>query len=168
MGLKASRNLPVNAKAPISFRFLCTYRGCLLFRNPPFCIFLPGIHETRSSFFDFSTFLPRFPAFLLKKAKTPHFCAVFLLCISFVNTSWWRRGESNSRPKTHPQELLRAQAVIAGARSPQFPFQTADRHAVRSGKLHDSWYAQSLTYARAPLNDARSRLVVLPGRTASF
>ena len=28
--------------------------------------------------------------------------------------TWWRRGESNSRPKTLPQELLRAQTVIAG------------------------------------------------------
>ena len=28
--------------------------------------------------------------------------------------TWWRRGESNSRPKTLPWELLRAQTVIAG------------------------------------------------------
>ena len=25
---------------------------------------------------------------------------------------WWRRGESNPRPKTLPQELLRAQTVL--------------------------------------------------------
>ena len=82
--------------------------------------------------------------------------------------TWWRRGESNSRPKTLPQELLRAQTVILGVLHSPFPFLTASRHAIRSGKLHDSWYAQSLTYARAPLGDARSRLVVLPGRTAAL
>ena len=26
--------------------------------------------------------------------------------------TWWRRGESNPRPKTLPLELLRAQTVI--------------------------------------------------------
>ena len=35
-----------------------------------------------------------------------------------------------------------------------FPFQTANRHAVRSGKLHDVWHGQSLPYAHLPLNDA--------------
>ena len=75
---------------------------------------------------------------------------------SWVRTTllWWRRGELNSRPKTHSQELLRAQAVIAEDRLLRFPFQQASRHARRSGKLHDSWYAQSLAYTRAPLNDA--------------
>ena len=35
-----------------------------------------------------------------------------------------------------------------------FPFQTANRHAVRSGELHDVWHGQSLPYAHLPLNDA--------------
>ena len=35
-----------------------------------------------------------------------------------------------------------------------FPFQTANRHAVRSGELHDVWHRQSLLYAHLPLNDA--------------
>ena len=81
---------------------------------------------------------------------------------------WWRRGELNSRPKTHPQELLRAQTVIAEVSLFLFPSPRASRHAQGLGKLHYAWYAQSLAYARAPLNDARSRLVVLPGRTAAF
>ena len=43
--------------------------------------------------------------------------------------TWWRRGESNSRPKTLPQELLRAQTVILGVLLSQFPFLPASRHA---------------------------------------
>ena len=35
-----------------------------------------------------------------------------------------------------------------------FPFQTANRHAVRSGELHDVWHGQSLPYSHLPLNDA--------------
>ena len=67
---------------------------------------------------------------------------------------WWRRGESNPRPKTLPQELLRAQTVIPGGVTALFPSPQASRHAWGSGKLHHSWYAQSFAYARAPLNDA--------------
>ena len=69
-------------------------------------------------------------------------------CPSF----WWRRGESNSRPKTLPWELLRAQTVIAGVLLSPFPSLAASRHAVRSGELHDSWPAQSFAGARAPLS----------------
>ena len=81
-------------------------------------------------------------------------------CLSF----WWRRGESNSRPKTLPQELLRAQTVILGVLLSQFPFLPASRHADGSGELHRSWPVQSFAGARAPRNDACSRAVVLPGR----
>ena len=89
--------------------------------------------------------------------------------ISFVSqTGWWRRGESNSRPKTLPWELLRAQTVIAGVSLSLFPSPWASRHAQGSGELHDSWPAQSFAGARSPLNDAQSRLVVLPGWTAAF
>ena len=35
-----------------------------------------------------------------------------------------------------------------------FPSETAHRHAVSSGKLHDVWHRQSLLYAHLPLNDA--------------
>ena len=68
--------------------------------------------------------------------------------------TWWRRGESNSRPKTLPWKLLRAQTVIPGGVTALFPSLQASRHAWRSGKLHDSWPAQSFAGARAPLNDA--------------
>ena len=68
--------------------------------------------------------------------------------------TWWRRGELNSRPKTHPQELLRAQTVIAGVLLSPFPSPRASRHARGLGELHDAWHAQSLAYSRPPLNDA--------------
>ena len=42
---------------------------------------------------------------------------------------WWRRGESNPRPKTLPQELLRAQTVIAAGVTGLFPSPQASRHA---------------------------------------
>ena len=35
-----------------------------------------------------------------------------------------------------------------------FPSETAHRHAVNSGELHDVWHRQSLLYAHLPLNDA--------------
>ena len=67
---------------------------------------------------------------------------------------WWRRGELNSRPKTHPQKLLRAQTVIAGVLLSRFPAPPASRHAGGLGELHDSWCGQSLPHARPPRNDA--------------
>ena len=47
----------------------------------------------------------------------------------FLATSkkWWRWRESNSRPKTFPQEFLRAQPVIYG-----FAFEYARRQAYKS------------------------------------
>ena len=42
---------------------------------------------------------------------------------------WWRRGESNPRPKTLPWELLRAQTVIAEVLLLPFPSPQASRHA---------------------------------------
>ena len=42
---------------------------------------------------------------------------------------WWRRGESNPRPKTLPWELLRAQPVIAEVLLLPFPSPQASRHA---------------------------------------
>ena len=71
-----------------------------------------------------------------------------------VMSIWWRRGELNSRPKTHPWELLRAQTVIAEVLLFPFPSPQASRHARGSGELHHSWPAQSFAGARAPLNDA--------------
>ena len=73
---------------------------------------------------------------------------------SLAPTLWWRRGELNPRPKTHPQKLLRAQTVILGVLLSRFPFPPASRHAWGSGELHDSWCGQSLPHARPPLNDA--------------
>ena len=77
-------------------------------------------------------------------------------CLKYCRHSiWWRRGESNPCPKTHPQGLLRAQTVIAGDFLSPFPSGKASRHAFPSGELHYAWYGQSLPYARAPLSDAR-------------
>ena len=88
--------------------------------------------------------------------------------MSMVFSIWWRRGESNSRPKTLPQELLRAQTVILGVLLSRFPFLPASRHADGSGELHRSWPVQSFAGARAPRNDACSRAVVLPGQTTAM
>ena len=68
--------------------------------------------------------------------------------------AWWRRGELNPRPKTHPRELLRAQTVIAEVLLFPFPSPQASRHANGSGELHDTWCAQSLAHACSPLVDA--------------
>ena len=68
--------------------------------------------------------------------------------------TWWRRGELNSRPKTHSWELLRAQTVIAEVLLFPFPLPRASRHARGSGKLHHAWPAQSFAGARPPLIDA--------------
>ena len=46
-----------------------------------------------------------------------------------VMSIWWRRGELNSRPKTLPWELLRAQTVIAEVLLLLFPSPQASRHA---------------------------------------
>ena len=94
--------------------------------------------------------------FLLTTLSEPYLhgeTAVKEICVRPMSI-WWRRGELNSRPKTHPQELLRAQTVIAGVLLSPFPSPRASRHARGSGELHDAWYAQSLAYARPPLNDA--------------
>ena len=98
------------------------------------------------------------------KKAIRHGCDRYGVRIPYI---WWRRGESNSRPKTLPWELLRAQTVIAGVSLSLFPSPWASRHAQGSGELHDSWPAQSFAGARAPLNDAQSRFVVLPGWTAA-
>lgn len=85
-----------------------------------------------------------------------------------ICTVWWRRRESNPRPNIHSQQPLRAQTVILGVLLSLFPAPKASRHALGLGELHHSWYGQSLPYARAPLSDARFRLVVLPDRTAAL
>ena len=38
----------------------------------------------------------------------------FCLYITFRDNEWWRWGELNPRPKALPQDLLRAQSVLAG------------------------------------------------------
>lgn len=94
--------------------------------------------------------------FLLTTLSEPYLhgeTAVKEICVRPMSI-WWRRGELNSRPKTHPQELLRAQTVIAGVLLSPFPSPRASRHARGSGELHDAWHAQSLAYSRPPLNDA--------------
>lgn len=68
--------------------------------------------------------------------------------------SWWRWRELNPRPKALRRDFLRAQTIIAEVLLLLFPSLTADRHAVRSGELHDVWHGQSLPYAHLPLNDA--------------
>ena len=51
-------------------------------------------------------------------------------CLKYCRHSiWWRRGESNPRPKTLSQELLRAQTVIPGGVTALFPSPQASRHA---------------------------------------
>ena len=60
----------------------------------------------------------------------------------------------NPRPKALRRDFLRAQTIIAEVLLLLFPSLTADRHAVRSGELHDVWHGQSLPYAHLPLNDA--------------
>lgn len=71
-----------------------------------------------------------------------------------VRPEWWRWRELNPRPKALRRDFLRAQTIIAEVLLLLFPSLTADRHAVRSGELHDVWHGQSLPYAHLPLNDA--------------
>ena len=53
--------------------------------------------------------------------------------------TWWRRGELNSRPKTHPPELLRAQAAVLG-----YPIFRSEVWAVsRSGLVASLFMAAS-------------------------
>ena len=60
----------------------------------------------------------------------------------------------NPRAKALLRDVLRAQTIIVEVLLLPFPFQTANRHAVRSGELHDVWHGQSLPYSHLPLNDA--------------
>ena len=48
---------------------------------------------------------------------------------------WWRWGELNPRPKALKQELLRAQQVFSGRRTPLFPSGQANRQACQSGSF---------------------------------
>ena len=88
--------------------------------------------------------------------------------LSDVLSFWWRRGELNPRPKTHPRELLRAQAVIAGALRSLFPSRLASRHAIRSGESHDAWAGQLLPAARTPHQPRHPRPVATPVQTAAL
>ena len=45
-----------------------------------------------------------------KYAKTPHFRAAFLLCIFFINTSWWRLLDSNQWPHACEYSIEKATA----------------------------------------------------------
>ena len=114
--------------------------------------------------------VPLSPESLVNQGKQENTIDVRTLEGSDVNGVfiWWRRGESNSRPKTLPQELLRAQTVILGVLLSRFPSPPTSRHAGGSGELHCSWPAQSFAGARAPRNDACSRAVVLPGQTTAI
>lgn len=67
---------------------------------------------------------------------------------------WWRWRELNPRPKALKRDFLRAQPIIAGVLLSPFPSLQANRHAGRSGELHDVWRRQSLLHAHLPLNDA--------------
>ena len=49
-----------------------------------------------------STFSLVYSQIILINAKTPHFRAVFLLCIFFINTFWRRWRDSNSRAGFEP------------------------------------------------------------------
>ena len=57
------------------------------------------------------------------------------LCIKITVLIWWRWGELNPRPKALKQELLRAQQVFAGRRTPLFPSGQANRQACQSGSF---------------------------------
>ena len=68
--------------------------------------------------------------------------------------TWWRWRELNPRPKALKRDFLRAQPIIAGVLLSPFPSLQANRHAGRSGELHDAWPAQSFAGSRPPLSDA--------------
>ena len=55
-----------------------------------------------------STFSLVYSQIILINAKTPHFRAVFLLCIFFINTFWRKRWDSN--PRALADNLISSQA----------------------------------------------------------
>ena len=63
---------------------------------------------------------------------------------------WWRRGESNPRPKTLPREPLRAQTVVS------IPAPCRKPSCCMGWSLHGSCRGQSLPRSRAPLRSCPS------------
>lgn len=75
--------------------------------------------------------------FLLSTLSEPYLhseTAVKEICVRPMSI-WWRWGELNPRPKALKQELLRAQQVFSGRRTPLFPSGQANRQACQSGSF---------------------------------
>ena len=73
--------------------------------------------------------MPQTPKSLENKEKTLTLMGVKVNV--FSTYLWWRRGESNPRPKAFQQELLRAQTVIAAKRPIPLPGGKPSRLPVR-------------------------------------
>ncbi len=71
-------------------------------------------------------------------------------------TLWWRRGESNPRPKTDPRSFLRVQSILSNSSSRPL----VDK--LTGQVVSDIFKSRNNSFEKGPLIDAQFRAVVLP------